>query len=61
MTVKDLIIQELDRVPEDRLPELLEMIRQLNAGSVSRKERFTSALQDSLKENAELYTRLADA
>ncbi|MBD2079741.1 hypothetical protein [Leptolyngbya sp. FACHB-17] len=61
MTIKEEILKELDRIPEDQLPALLEHIQQLNAGSVSRKERFTTALQDSLTENAELYTRLADA
>ncbi|MBD1848258.1 hypothetical protein H6F89_33910 [Cyanobacteria bacterium FACHB-63] len=61
MTVKEQLYNLIDQLPPDQLPRALELIQQLNVSSGNRKERFTVALQDSLKENAELYTRLADA
>lgn len=59
MTTKDLIIQELDRLPEDRLPELLEMIRQLQ--EVEDGDEAWQAYLEIEQEDDAVFKRLANA
>ena len=63
MTTKDLIIQELDQVPESALIEVLEIVRTLKE-----KHSFHSVRPDvweaylaSKREREEVYRRLANS
>ncbi|BAU12508.1 hypothetical protein LEP3755_30370 [Leptolyngbya sp. NIES-3755] len=61
MTTKEQIIEELDQLPEERLTEVLELIRQLKPTETNMRDEVWAAFQESLKENDGLYRRLADA
>jgi len=59
MNTKELIIQELNQLPETLLPTVLESIRQLKDSE--RKARIWQAYLESEQENEEVYQRLADS
>jgi len=62
MNTKDLIIQELDQLPETLLPKVLESIRQLKASEQNNvRERVWEVYLESEQENEEVYQRLADS
>ena len=61
MSTKDLIIQELDHLPEPLLSKVLESIRQLkNAELGQADDRVWQAYLASEQENEEVYRRLAN-
>jgi len=62
MSTKDLIIQELDQLPEPLLARVLESIRQLkNAQLAQADDRVWQAFLASEQENEEVYRRLANS
>lgn len=62
MNTKELIIQELNQLPETLLPKALESIRQLrNSEQDNAKERVWKAYLESEQENEEVYQRLANS
>ena len=62
MSTKDLIIQELDQLPEPLLSRVLESIRELkNAELGQANNRVWQAYLASEQENEEVYRRLADS
>ncbi len=62
MNTKDLIIQELNQLPEILLPKVLESIRQLrNSEQDNAKDRVWKAYLESEQENEEVYQRLANS
>jgi hypothetical protein len=62
MSTKDLIIQELDQLPEPLLSRVLEAIRELkNAELGQAGDRVWQAYLASEQENEEVYRRLADS
>ncbi len=62
MNTKDLIIQELNQLPETLLPKVLESIRQLkNSEQHNRSEYVWQAYLESEQENEEVYQRLANS
>lgn len=62
MNTKDLIIQELNQLPELLLPKVLESIRQLrNSEQDNAKDRVWKAYLESEQENEEVYQRLANS
>jgi hypothetical protein len=62
MDTKELIIQELNQLPEALLPKVLESIQQLKqAEQAATKERVWQAYLESEQENEEVYQRLADS
>lgn len=63
MTTKDLIIQELDQLPEPALKELLEIVRNLkaeNSENAVRQEVWEAYLA-SKQEREEVYRHLANS
>jgi hypothetical protein len=63
MTTKDLIIQELDQLPEPALEKLLEIVRNLKVESskdIVRQEVWDAYLA-SKQEREEVYCRLANS
>lgn len=62
MNTKDLIIQELNQLPEILLPKVLESIRQLkNSEQDNAKDRVWKAYLESEQQNEEVYQRLANS
>jgi hypothetical protein len=62
MSTKDLIIQELDQLPEPLLSKVLESIRQLKTAELDKVEdRVWQAYLASEQENEEVYRRLANS
>jgi hypothetical protein len=63
MTTKDLIIQELDQLPESVLEEALEAVRSLKAkySSQSAEPQVWEAYLKSKQKRDALYRRLADS
>jgi hypothetical protein len=62
MSTKDLIIQELDQLPEPLLSKVLESIRQLKSSELGEAEdRVWQAYLASEQENEEVYRRLASS
>lgn len=62
MSTKDLIIQELDQLPEPLLSRVLESIRQLKSSELGKAEdRVWQAYLASEQENEEVYRRLANS
>jgi anaerobic ribonucleoside-triphosphate reductase len=62
MTTKELIVQELDQVPESALSEILEYVRCLKQKlPQSLPERIWQSYLDSEQEREEVYQRLADS
>ena len=62
MTTKDLIIQELEQLPETDLEQVLMTIRALKKGkSVNLDEQIWQAYLESEQENEEVYRRLANS
>lgn len=62
MTIRNLIIQELDQIPESALPDVLNYIRQLkDEPPQTLQERIWQAYLDSEQEREEVYQRLADS
>lgn len=62
MNTKNIIIQELNQLPETLLPKVLESIRQLsNSEQNKAKERVWKAYLESEQENEEVYQRLANS
>jgi hypothetical protein len=63
MTTKDLIIQELDQLPEPTLEKLLKIVRNLkveNSEDIVRQEAWEVYLA-SKQEREEVYRRLANS
>lgn len=60
MNTKELIIEELNQLPEALLPKVLESIRQLK-NLQQTKERVWQAYLESEQENEEVYRRLANS
>jgi hypothetical protein len=63
MTIKDLIIQELDQLPEPALEKLLEIVHSLkveNSENPVRQEVWEAYLA-SKQEREEVYRRLANS
>jgi hypothetical protein len=63
MTTKDLIIQELDQLPEPALEKLLEIVHSLkveNSENTVRQEVWEAYLA-SKQEREEVYRRLANS
>jgi hypothetical protein len=62
MTTKDLIIQELDQLPEPDLEQVLKTIRALKKDkSENLDEQIWQAYLESEQENEEVYRRLANS
>ena len=62
MSTKDLIIQELDQLPEPLLSRVLESIRRLKTAELSKAEDpVWQAYLASEQENEEVYRRLANS
>ena len=62
MSTKDLIIQELDQLPEPLLSKVLESIRQLKTAELDKVEDpVWQAYLASEQENEEVYRRLANS
>ncbi|MBW4417892.1 MAG: hypothetical protein KME13_01535 [Myxacorys californica WJT36-NPBG1] len=62
MDTKDLIIQELNQLPEALLPRVLESIRQLkDSEQDTAKKQVWQAYLESEQENEEVYQRLANS
>jgi len=62
MTTKDLIIQELEHVPEPLLVEILDVVQTLKAKrSDGVRQDVWKAYLASKRERAEVYRRLADS
>ncbi|NEQ29269.1 MAG: DUF2281 domain-containing protein [Microcoleus sp. SIO2G3] len=62
MSTKDLIIQELDQLPEPLLAKVLESIRQLKTTELAQaSDRVWQAYLASEQENKEVYRRLANS
>jgi len=62
MNTKDLIIEELNQLPETLLPQVLESIRQLNkAERETANEQVWQAYLESERENEEVYQHLANS
>lgn len=62
MNTKDLIIEELNQLPETLLPQVLESIRQLNNSErETAKEQVWQAYLESERENEEVYQHLANS
>lgn len=62
MDTKDLIIHELDQLPEAVLLKVLESIRQLkDAEQKTDKAQVWQAYLESEQENEEVYRRLANS
>jgi hypothetical protein len=63
MTTKDLIIQELDQLPESALEKLLVIVSSLKAESSKNSVRpeVWEAYLASKQERREVYQRLADS
>ncbi|NJR67190.1 MAG: DUF2281 domain-containing protein [Leptolyngbyaceae cyanobacterium CRU_2_3] len=62
MNTKDLVIQELNQLPETLLPKVLESIRQLKSSKRDgAKQRVWQTYLESEQENEEVYQRLANS
>ncbi|NJO40292.1 MAG: DUF2281 domain-containing protein [Cyanobacteria bacterium CRU_2_1] len=62
MNTKELIIHELNQLPEALLPKVLESIRQLkDSEQKTAKEEVWQAYLESEQENEEVYRRLANS
>jgi predicted Ser/Thr protein kinase len=63
MTVKDQLLQELDRVPESAIEEVLEFVLALQAkhSAQTQKSDVWKAYLASKKEREEVYRRLANS
>lgn len=63
MTIKDLIIQELEQLPESALTEILEIVQSLKTKHSSNQVRqdVWEAYLESEREREEVYRRLADS
>ncbi len=62
MSTKDLIIQELDQLPEPLLSRVLESIRRLKTAELGKAEDpVWQAYLASEQENEEVYRRLANS
>lgn len=62
MTTKDLLLQEIDQVPEHRLEEVLEFVRSLKAKQQPEIDpKVWQAYLDSEREREEVYRRLANS
>jgi hypothetical protein len=62
MTTKDLIIQELEQLPEPDLEQVLRTIRALKKDkSANLDEQIWQAYLESEQENEEVYRRLANS
>ena len=61
MDTKEQIIEELNRLPEECLPEALKLIQQLSPAVVTEAttDEVWAVFQESLAENKDLYRRLA--
>jgi hypothetical protein len=47
MGIKDLIFKEIERVPEQHLPEVLDFIRSLEEGRISKEKIGTAIASES--------------
>lgn len=62
MNTKDLIIYELNQLPEALLPKVLESIRQLKESEQNpTRTQVWQAYLESEQENEEVYRRLANS
>ncbi|HLO51299.1 MAG TPA: DUF2281 domain-containing protein [Kamptonema sp.] len=62
MTTKDLLLQEIDQVPEHILEEVLEFVRSLKAKPQPEVDpKVWQAYLDSEREREEVYRRLANS
>ncbi|MBD0334221.1 MAG: DUF2281 domain-containing protein [Cyanobacteria bacterium Co-bin13] len=62
MTTKEQILQELDQIPEQYLPKVLEFLRHVQQESQEEiDEAGWQAYLESEKEREEVYRRLANA
>lgn len=62
MTTKDLLLQEIDQVPEHRLEEVLEFVRSLKAKQQPEIDpKVWQVYLDSEREREEVYRRLANS
>jgi hypothetical protein len=62
MTTRELILQELDQMPEPMMAEILQTIRNLKAQpSQEVRPEIWQAYLDSVTEREEVYRRLADS
>ncbi|MBW4444403.1 MAG: hypothetical protein KME10_24920 [Plectolyngbya sp. WJT66-NPBG17] len=70
MNLRNQIIQELNNLPDDRLPSLLKLIHRLkeldetpqtDEGVTERSDRVWAAFLEILKEDEEVFRRLADS
>jgi hypothetical protein len=63
MTTKELIIQELDQLPEPALLEVLEAVRLVSSKHAQRSVRpnVWEAYLESKREDEEVYRRLANS
>ncbi len=62
MTIKEQILQELDRLPEESLEKVLAFLRSLeSSSSLSTDDRAWRAYLESEREREEVYHRLADS
>ncbi|MEG3973777.1 DUF2281 domain-containing protein [Microcoleus sp. herbarium8] len=63
MSVKDQVLQELDRVPESAMEEVLEFVLALqeNHSNKTQKSDVWKAYLASKKEREEVYRRLANS
>ncbi len=62
MNTKELIIEELNQLPETLLPQVLESIRQLNNSEREiAKEQVWQTYLESERENEEVYQHLANS
>jgi hypothetical protein len=62
MTTKEQILQELDQIPEQYLPKVLEFLRHVQHESQEEiDEAGWQAYLESEKEREEVYRRLANA
>ncbi|MBC6423995.1 MAG: DUF2281 domain-containing protein [Hormoscilla sp. SP5CHS1] len=62
MTIKEQILEEIDKVPESALLEVLEFVRSLkNEQQLNIDDRVWQAYLDSEREREEVYRRLANS
>lgn len=62
MSTKDLIIQELNQLPEALLPKVLDSIRQIKESEQNTlKTQVWQAYLESEQENEEVYRKLANS
>ena len=62
MTTKELLLQEIDQVPEPMLEEVLDFVRSLKAEAKPEIDpKVWQAYLDSEREREEVYRRLANS